>query len=272
LCGKPAIVQEHWVDPGIGMGQRIVERCLSRWTERAIAISDDTRRFLVEKKHLRVDCIELIPNGIPLDRFSSLTDEAGLRIREQLGISRSAPVIGIVGMFHEIKGHRYFLEAAESVTRSFPDAVYLIVGDGELRQELERRVRDSPVLKNVRFLGQREDIPEIMRTLDIYVCASIRESFSLTLLEAMASGRAIVTTDCGGPSEIIRNEWSGFVVPIRNSGAIATKIGLLLGDASLRASFGRNAAQQSKRYDIRVTVAGLESVYAKACSGFGGKP
>jgi glycosyltransferase involved in cell wall biosynthesis len=266
LCRKPAIVQEHWVDPGIGWSQRIVERVLSPWTTWAIAISEGAKQFLVEKKHVRADRVEIIPNGIPLDRFTNLPDEAGWKKREELGIPRESPVIGIVGMFHEIKGHRYFLEAAASVTRSFPDAVFLIVGDGEIRADLEHRLGKSRLLKNVRLLGQREDIPELLQAMDVYVCASISETFPLTVLEAMASGRAIVTTDCGGPSEMIRDGWSGFVVPIRNSGALAEKIALVLGDASRRTSFGHNAAMQAKAYDIRVTVAELERLYANACS------
>jgi glycosyltransferase involved in cell wall biosynthesis len=102
--------------------------------------------------------------------------------------------------------------------------------------------------------------------MDVYVCASNSETAPLSLLETMASGRAIVTTDCGGPSEIIRDGWSGFVVPIRDSGAIAAKIALLLNDASLRRTFGQNAEQESNKYDIRATVARLESLYQKATS------
>ena len=264
LCGRPAIVHEHWVDPGIGKGLQTLERFLSPWTDWAIAISDFAKRFLIEKKHVRADRIEVIPNGIPLDRFSNLPDEVGRKKREGLGIPPESPVIGIVGMFHKNKGHRYFLEAATSVARSFPEAVFLIVGDGELREDMERQVRESPHLKNVRFLGQREDIPEILKVMDVFVCASFSESFSLSLLEAMAAGRAIVTTDCGGPSEMIRDGWSGFVVPIRNSGAIAAKIALLLDDASLRKTFGQNAVQESRKFDIRTTVARLESLYQKA--------
>jgi len=266
LCGRPAIVHEHWVDPGIGKGLQTLERFLSPWTDWAIAISDFAKRFLIEKKHVRADRIEVIPNGIPLDRFSNLPDEVGRKKREGLGIPAESPVIGIVGMFHKNKGHRYFLEAAASVARSFPEAVFLIVGDGELREDMERQVRESPHLKNVRFLGQREDVPEILQAMDVYVCASFSETFSLSLLEAMAAGRAIVTTDCGGPSEMIRDGWSGFVVPIRNSGAIAAKIALLLDDASLRKTFGQNAVQESRKFDIRATVARLESLYQKATS------
>jgi glycosyltransferase involved in cell wall biosynthesis len=266
LCGRPAIVHEHWVDPGIGRGLRTLEWFLSPWTDRAIAISDTAKRFLVGKKHVRADRIELILNGIPLERFSNLPEEAGRKKREELGIPPESPVIGIVGMFHENKGHRYFLEAAASVARSFPEAVFIIVGDGELRGDLERQVRESPLLKIVRFLGQREDIPEILRTMDVHVCASFSETFSLSLLEAMASSRAIVTTDCGGPSEMIRDGWSGFVVPIRDSGAITEKIALLIGDASRRKTFGQNAAQESMKYDIRETVTRLESLYQKATS------
>jgi glycosyltransferase involved in cell wall biosynthesis len=268
LCGRPAIVHEHWVDPGIGRGLRTLEWFLSPWTDYAIAISDTAKRFLVGKKHVRADRIEVILNGIPLERFSNLPDEAGRMKREELGIPSESPVIGIVGMFHENKGHRYFLEAAASVAKSFPDSVFLIVGDGELRGDLERQVLESPLLKNVRFLGQREDIPEILRTIYVYICASNSETAPLSLLEAMASGRAIVTTDCGGPSEMIRDGWSGFVVPIRDSGAIAAKIALLLNDASLRKTFGQNAAQESNKYDIRATVASLESLYQKATSHF----
>ena len=264
-CGKPSIVHEHWVDPGIGKSQQYLEKILSPYTDWAIAISETAKRFLVEKKYVREDRIVTIPNGIPLERFIDIPEEAIRNTREQLGIPSRSPVVGIVGMFHEVKGHRYFLEAALSVARSFPDAVFLIVGDGELRNTLERQTDELSLRGNVRFLGQREDIPKILRVMDVYVCSSLSETFSLSLLEAMASHRAIVTTDCGGPSEMIRQGWSGVVVPVRDPEAMAAEISLLLRNTELRMTLGRNAAQDAKRFDIRNTVNEIESLYERAC-------
>lgn len=263
LSGRPSIVHEHWVDPGIGTGQRCMERILSPFTDWAIAISDTAKRFLVETKHVPSERIVTIPNGIPLERFTDVPEHAGWAKREELGIPASSPVAGIVGMFHEVKGHAYFLDAAESVARSFPDAVFLIIGDGELREDLERQTGERGLRGNVRFLGQREDVPELLRAMDVYVCSSISETFSLSLLEAMASGRAIVTTDCGGPGEMLRSGSSGLVVPVRDSGAIAENIAMLLKDPARRASLGEQAARDAKSYDIRETVARLESLYER---------
>ena len=269
LCGKSVIIHERWVDPHMNALQRALERWLARYTTKAIAISDYARTFLIAKKGIPKERIVLIRNGIPLEPFHNGDQEAGRLKRQKWGISADAPVVGIVGMLHENKGHRYFIEAAALLKPSRPSARFVVIGDGELRAELERLVTQLNVTEHVMFVGHQDDMPAVLQALDIWVMASASETAPVSLLEAMAAGRAVITTDCGGPSEIIRHGLTGLVVPVRHSRAIADSITYLLENPAARRVLGENARKDSKQYDIRVTVQAIEALYEEVAAGAG---
>ena len=170
-------------------------------------------------------------------------------------------------MLDKNKGHRYFIEAVSYVNRVKTKVLFLIIGDGELRSELELQVAQSNLKDTVKFVGHQHDMPAVLRALDIFVIASISESFSLSLLEAMASQRPIVTTDCGGPSEIIKNNWSGLVVPVKDARSIADKILYLLDNPEEQMKLAKNANQECAKYDIEFTGRQIQDLYLKVYSG-----
>ena len=261
LARKPSIIHEHWVDPNFRWPLTFVEALLSRTTTRAIAISDYAKNFLISKKRIRENTIKVILNGIPLDHFCNTPQTLGQAKRHQLGIPPDVPVIGIVGMLHKNKGHKYFIEAAKLLKPEIPNARFVIIGDGELRQELEQQVANVGLQGYVMFLGQQEDMPATLRMLDIFAISSLSETASLSLLEAMAAGKAIIASDCGGPSEVIRNGESGFIVPVRDPEAIAEKIRYFVNHNPQVVKMAVKAQQQSKHYDIAFTARQLEQLY-----------
>ncbi len=267
ICRKPTVIQEHWVDPGMGRMHSFFERCMGIFPSYGIAISEYSRRFLVEKKGMAANRITVIANGIPLGEFRDVPDGVGVRKREELGIPPGAAAIGMVGMLHENKGHRFFLEAARIVSAKRHDAMFLIVGDGELREELEQLVIETSLKNVVRFLGHQREIPAILQMLDVWVMASLSETAPLSLLEAMAARKAIVITDCGGPSEIIRDGQNGVVVPPRDAPALAHAIEGMIDDPGTRLALGQNAGRESERFDIETAVTRLEQFYATTVAG-----
>lgn len=266
ICGKPAIIQEHWADPNFSGPHRVLESCLAIVTAKAIAISEYARNFLIAKKGVPKDRIVVIRNGIPLEQFRNGDKRSGIIKRQDLGISGGDTVIGIVGMLHENKGHRYFIEAASLVRPKKPRTKFLVIGEGEMRAELERLVSGLDLEKYVMFLGHQEDIPAVLQMLDIFILTSISETAGLSLLEAMAAGKAIITTDSGGPSEIIQNGITGLVVPVRNSRAIADKIEYLIDNPAQLRYLGENAQKDSEHYDIRFTVQQMEACYEEVAA------
>ena len=272
LCGRPAIIHERWVDPYLGRFQCSIERSLSRFTTRAIAISEYARRFLIEKKGIREEIITIIPNGIPFEPFDTLEKNAGLMKRKEFGIPSTSPVVGIIGMMHEIKGHRYFIDAASAVSQRYPEAVFLIIGDGTLRPQLERQVDERNLRNTVRFLGHQDEIPKLLAMMDIYVCASLSETFPVSLLEAMGAGKAVVVTESGGPQEMIRDGVNGIIVPIKDSQALAENILRLIENPSLREKLGQEAGKDCRMYNIDDTVRRIQAVIEEVHAVAIGKP
>lgn len=263
LARRPAIVHEHWVDPGFSWPMALVEWLLSGMTTKAIAVSDYSRTFLIDKKRIPADKIIVIPNGIPLQRFYDADKSDGERMRRNFSFVPEDKFVGIIGMLHENKGHRIFIDAAALLKDEFPQLKYLIVGTGELRTELEQQIKEHRLVKSVLFLGQQEDMPSIFQMLDIFVMSSYSESAGLALLEAMAAGKPIITTDCGGPSEVITDGRSGFVVPVRNAEAIAEKIRYLMTHPDASAMLAAQARADSQQYDIKKTARQIEALYLK---------
>ena len=263
ICRKPIIIKEEWVDPNISKLQSTLEGLLSSFTTRAIAISKYAKKFLIEKKGMRKNKIVLIQNGIPLDVFRDAANKVGKCRRKKFGISDDITVIGIVGMLHENKGHRYFIDAAHSVARQNPNTKFMIIGDGDIRSELEQQVAKLGLKNHVIFTGHQTNIPKVLEMLDIFVMASISETWGTSLVEAMAAKKPIITSDSGGPSEIIKDGLTGLIVPVKDTRAIAEKINYLI-DNPVQSSFlAENAQRESEKYDINFTVQQVQELYEK---------
>ena len=214
ICGKPIIIQEHWVDLNLGWFQSKIEKLLSNLTTKAIAISEYAKDYLITKKGIQAEKIVVVPNGIPLDKFRFVDEGSGKQAKRELSLKDDERTIGIIGMLHVNKGHRYFIEAASLLASRKPAVKFLIIGDGELREELKRQVNELGLDNVVLFLGHQENMPKIYSFLDIFVIASDSETFGLSLLEAMAAKKAVIPPDCGGPSAIPPHSADGHNTPL----------------------------------------------------------
>lgn len=266
ITRRPAIVKEEWVDPKISAIQCLAESALSWHATRIIAISKYTSLFLQNKKRIAPQKIVHIPNGIPLNQFRPDRHAAAAQ-RAKWRLAPHHLVVGIVGMLHENKGHRYFLEAAAKVVGKLPDSRYLIVGDGEERDHLEAITNDLKLNDHVIFMGQQLDMKDVYPMMDIFVVASSTESLSMSLIEAMACGCPVISTACGGPEEIVSHNVDGILVPVRNAEALADAIRDLMENPEKRGRLGRAAALRSQSFDISRTVAQTQEVYARVCQG-----
>ncbi len=263
LTGRPAILQEHWVDPEMGIGHRVINKLMAPFPAIPLAISEYSKRFLVAQKSIPEDEIIVIQNGIPLRPFHAADAASGLAKRREFGFASESIVVGVVGMMHENKGHAYFIEAAAIVAEKNSAVKFVVVGDGELRQTLEAQAKRLDLGERLYFLGHQGEMPALLQMLDIYVMSSFSETAPLSLLEAMAAGRPIVTTDCGGPMEMIEEGETARVVAPRDAAALAGRILELAGNPSERARLGANAKRESRRFDIDNTVEMLQQLYEK---------
>jgi glycosyltransferase involved in cell wall biosynthesis len=185
--------------------------------------------------------IEVIENGIDVERFHS---SAGLPV--DLDLSRRYVVH--IARFHPIKDQATLLKAFEQVAKIFPDVDLLMVGDGELRNELVRLGKDLGLEERVRFLGIRQDVPSILRVAKVFVLTSQSEGAPLTLLEAMAVGLPVVVTAVGGMPEIVRDGVDGILAQRGDANAIASALIRLLENPGAASAMGAAAAQRIREY------------------------
>jgi glycosyltransferase involved in cell wall biosynthesis len=158
-----------------------------------------------------------------------------------LGIAARSMLIATVGRLVEAKGHRYLIESAKPVLSRFPDAHFLIIGDGELRTELERQAAQLEVAEHVHFLGTRKEVAGLLAAADLFVLPSLWEGLPMALLEAMAAAKPIVSTAVAGTDETIISGQTGLVVPPRDSLALAEGISHLLREPAEAQAMGQAA-------------------------------
>ena len=154
----------------------------------------------------------VIYNGIDTDRF--MPSEAHRRIwRLKNGIPEDVMVFVNIARFQTPKNHRLLIEAFYYTVQTIPNVMLLLVGDGELRSDISKIVNDKGLQNSVKFLGVRTDIPDILNATDVFVLSSDWEGLPISIIEAMAAGKPVITTDVGGVSELIINYRNGILVP-----------------------------------------------------------
>lgn len=161
-------------------------------------------------------------NAVNLERFGRSADrDSRERKRAEFGIPIDAPLIGSVGRLTAQKGFGFLIEAATQVLAELPNARLLIVGDGELRSELQSQVEALGIAGSVQLTGPRHDIDELLPEFDLFVSSSLWEGLPTVILESMAAGVPVVATDVSGTRELVRDQVTGLLVPPGNVTALA---------------------------------------------------
>lgn len=233
---------------------------------KAIAVSPSVASNL--QKIFPKDKIVLISNGINIE---NQTDEERENLSKDFRFLHNIPfdaqLIGTVGELKVLKGQRDFVLAANLVARKYPEAYFVIVGKDnsirqEFRQELKRLVKVLNLGNRFLWLNWVEDTAPLLAALDVFVSASHTESFGLAMLEAMASGTAIVAAETEGAKELFENEKTAKLVPIKDSIRLAAAIGEFLEDENLRETLGRNAKETAKeRFSLEKMIDETEKLY-----------
>ena len=175
-----------------------------------------------------------------------------------------APVVGHVAALVPHKGQRHLIEAAHLVIQQMPDVRFLILGEGELRDSLERHVREHHLEKHVFLPGFRTDVLGCMKSFDLFVMSSVTEGLGTALLDAMACGKAIVATRTGGIPEVVEDGETGTLVPPRDHAAMAQAILAMLADDEQRRRMGEaGLARVQARFTVERMVAETAAVYGR---------
>lgn len=236
----------------------------SRWKYRQvdcfIAASDAIRTMLVADGVAPGDVVT-VHEGIDVDRVAAA---ARVNVHAELWLPTDAPVVGNVAALVPHKGQRHLIDAMRIVLQSVPDARLVILGEGELRESLERHVHDLHLDKHVFLAGFRLDVPGMIKGFDLFVMSSVTEGLGTSLLDAMACGRAIVATTAGGMPEVVVDGETGLLVPPRDDRTLAEAIIQLLTNRPLRERMGEaGLARVREQFSVERMVEETAGVYAR---------
>lgn len=205
-----------------------IERLLDRWSDVYLVNSGAVVQGLVSREHLPAAKMRVVHNGIDLTRLPQFVLDRQ-DARRSAGFDPRRRLVAQVGRLAPQKDYPTFLAAAARVAAQVPDVDFLVVGEGELRAELEATAARLGLDGRVRFLGLRHDVPALLGAVDVLALTSLYEGLPNVVIEAMATGAVAVATDVGGCRELLAHGETGFVVPPGDVAAIADAVLAVLG-------------------------------------------
>jgi len=206
--------------------------------------------------------VRCIRNGIDLAQVVPTVERSAMRA--QLGIAPDTFVVGTVGRLMPIKGFEYLIEAFAQFRRQpgRQESKLVIVGDGPLRAVLGQCAESHGVSRDVKFLGMRTDVYNVMRAFDVFALSSLHEGMPMVLLEAMALGVPIVASRVGGIPEILEDRREALLVPARDAGALAREIEVLAGSPELRTELiGAARGRVETQFSIKASATSMRELY-----------
>jgi len=205
--------------------------------------------------------IEVIHNGVDGQIFGMGRRE---KVRAELGVGDGTFLVGAGVVLSQQKGISYLIEAAQRVCARCPRAMFVIAGDGPLRSELETLGQQSGLGARLRFLGFRNDMPEFIAALDLYVLPSLWEGLPLALCEALAVGKPIVCTKVGGSSEVVVDGVNGYVVPAADPLALSAAILKVSEEPALSEMYSKcNRSRFEQHFSDHAMIAAHEALYRR---------
>jgi len=235
---------------------------IGRLSTKIVAVSDCLKNDLVQTAQFPPRKLKTIYNGVDWKRFDLSSDS--LAKRKELNINPDEKVVGMVANLRPAKGYHYFIRAAAIIAKSIPKVRFLVIGEEEdkLRERITKEINALGLTDKVILLGFREDVPELLRILNVFVLSSISEGLSIATIEAMAAGVPVVVTESGGPQEIVVEGKTGFLVPPKDEKSLAEKALLLLKNGKLATSMGKDAqAQVRAKFSIDTMIRNYQTVY-----------
>lgn len=256
--------------------KRVASHAFNRWLygrqiDHLIVVSRSVlERYepLLRRGALSPARISVVPSAYRPDRFHE--GIGGGRVRAELGFAPEVPLVGVVGRLVEDKGQDDFLKAAALILKRRPEARFLLVGTGTREPYLRDLAASLGVAPAVRFLGFRDDVPEITAALDVSVLPSIDcDASSAVLKEALACGVPAVATTIGGAAEILEDGETGLIVPPRDPDRLARAVLSLLDDPARARAMGRLGSRRvAERFTPERLADETLAVYARAIERF----
>jgi glycosyltransferase involved in cell wall biosynthesis len=259
-----------WTCHGWWPTGKFTGKFINFFVDKVIAVSGFVENKLLKEGYVNSPKIIQIPLGIDSRRYSN--SNPGEALRRQFRISKNSPLVGMIGRFQKIKGHHIFVEMAAELSRTHPKVRFVMVGSGVFGKECEsdygREVQElickSGIKEKIHLTGFRQDIPQILKSLDVLIVPSEVETFGMVVLEALAAGVSVVSCATGGPTEIIENGENGFIIDKQDPIELAVKVKFLLDHPDIKKTIEKNGRKTVRqKYQIIEQVKKIEAIYEK---------
>ncbi|MBI2527061.1 MAG: glycosyltransferase [Candidatus Rokubacteria bacterium] len=265
LARVPVVVHgEHGRDAADPHGRNPLRRRVRRWlaplVTEFVTVSRDLARWLIEEVGVPARKVTHLCNGVDTKRFLPGDRDVA---RRALGVPDGLPVVGTVGRLDPVKDHAGLIRVfTQELGRRA--AILVIAGDGPARPQLAELVRTCGAGGRIRLLGERDDIPLVLRALDLFVLPSVGEGISNAILEAMATGLPVVATRVGGNPELVADGRTGWLVEPGSTAALAEAMSGYLDDPALARRHGRAARERVEReFSLERMLAGYADLYRR---------
>jgi sugar transferase (PEP-CTERM/EpsH1 system associated) len=261
---RPVVFTEHGRHfPDTPSRKRaIVNRLLLKRCDRLFGCGAAVRQALIDNEGLPESRVEVIYNGVDLKALSKPTPGARESIRAEFGYSSADFVTVQVARLHELKDHQTALRAVDEARHKIPGLRLLLAGDGDQRSAIEQTIRERGLEQTVTLAGTRKDIADLLSASDVFLLSSISEGIPLTVIEAMAARRPVVSTAVGGLPELIEHGVSGMLAPSGDASSLAASMVQLYQNANLRNQMAEVAASRAQeKFSLQGMLNSYRDVY-----------
>lgn len=259
-AGARIINTKHCIDSRITGIRRFAGAFINdRYCDNIIAVSEAVKRNVAENG-VPEDKVSVIYGGI--NPLKILDNKEKSLIRQKWGITEEEIIVGIVARLAEVKGHKYFVDAMEIISRDNDNVRFFIAGIGPKEEELRELIKQKGLTDRVVFTGFVDKVYEVFNIIDINVISSLSEALCLSLIEGMSVGKPSVATDTGGIPEVIKDGYNGFLVPPGDACRLADAILKLIHDPELRNTMGdRGREIMEKSFTADIMAEKIEGLY-----------
>ena len=245
----------------------LAERLLMYGTDRVIVSAESVRDFYIRQVHAAPSKVDVIYNAVDWSQLHTTTSRDAMRAA--IGVPVDAPVAGIIARLTEQKAHRYLFDAMAS-TPDLSSMHLVVVGDGELRDDLRAHVDRLGLSRRVHFLGARRDLGDLLGAIDVFVMPSLWEGLPLSMVLAMGAGLPVVATRVAGIPEVVEDGATGVLVPPADVTALGSALARLVRDPALRQSMGAAASAFVRpRFGVDGYVDAVTGLYDRLLAGAG---
>ncbi len=232
---------------------------------KVVTVSEYVRQYLI-KEGVSPEKVLAVPTGIDLDRFDLEKTVGGLR--QELKLGQDIPIVGTIAILRYRKGHHILLDSVPLVAEKIPQAVFVFAGNGPQKENIINKIQSMGISDRIFMLGLRSDIPEILKSIDLFVLPTLQEALGTSFLEAMAMGKPVIGTNVDGVGEVIENGRNGYLVEPNNPSALAETIIKALQDKERAKTMGIEGRKMVRQnYTVEKMYKSMYALYSSLMEG-----